>query len=69
MDALLSVIYAVYLGIQVLLVRQLYAILKDKMAPVAKAAQCHFFLLKLILILHLGLRICMNSMSDSSAKE
>ena len=49
--------------------RQLYSILKDRMPPVAKAAECHIFLMKFILILHLSLRIVMNSMSDSSAKE
>jgi hypothetical protein len=39
------------------------------MPPVAKAANCHIFLMKLILILHLSLRIIMNSMSDSSSKQ
>ncbi|CDW77045.1 UNKNOWN [Stylonychia lemnae] len=69
MDGVLSVFYAVFLIIQVQLVRKLYAVLKIKMPPVAEAAQCHIFLMKFILVLHLGLRIVMNSMSDSSNKE
>ena len=69
MDALMSVIYGGYLIGQVWLVRKLYAILKERMPPVAKAANCHIFLMKLILILHLSLRIVMNSMSDSSSQQ
>ena len=68
MDAILSVIYAVYLVVQVQLVRMLYATFKKRMPPVAKAVECHLFLLKLILILHLSLRIVMNSLSDSGSK-
>eukprot|EP00347_Sterkiella_histriomuscorum_P009994 403339091 len=69
MDSLLSVCYAFFLVVQVQLVRKLYSNLKIKMPPVAKAAECHIFLMKLILILHISLRIVMNSMSDSSSKE
>ena len=68
MDAILSVIYAVYLVVQVQLVRMLYATLKKRMPRVAKETECHHFLLKLILILHLSLRIVMNSLSDSGSK-
>lgn len=69
MDAILSVFYAIFLVVQVQLVRKLYSNLKIKMPPVAKAAECHIFMMKFILMLHLGLRIVMNSMSDSSSKE
>lgn len=67
MDWILTVIYACYMITQVHLVRKLYANLKKTMAPVAKQANCHLFLVKMIIMLHIGLRIVMNVLSDSSS--
>ena len=61
-------LYFVYMLVQILLVRQLYSILKTHMPPVARATNCHIFVMKLIIFLHLSLRIVMNSLSDSSSK-
>jgi hypothetical protein len=49
MDWLLTVIYAGYMIFQVHLVRLLYGSLKKTMGPVAKQANCHLFLIKMII--------------------
>lgn len=68
MDWFLTVIYALYLVFQVQLVRRLYGLLKSHMAPVAEQASCHLFLMKMIIFLHIGLRILMNILSDSGSR-
>lgn len=67
MDWILTCLYAIYLGLQIHLARNLYGSLKKSMPPVAKQAQCNFFLVKMIIMLHIGLRIVMNILSDSSS--
>lgn len=52
---------------QLYLVRNLYSGLKKYMANYAKKATCHIFLMKMIICLHIGLRIVMNILSDSAA--
>jgi hypothetical protein len=68
MDWLLTVIYAGYMILQVHLVRLLYGSLKKTMSPVAKQANCHLFLIKMIIFLHIGMRIIMNILSDSESR-
>lgn len=68
MDWLLTVIYAIYLCFQVHLVRRLYGEVKQNMEAVAKDANCYMFLMKMIIMLHLGLRILMNTLSDSGSR-
>ena len=38
------------------------------MKPVAQQANCHLFMVKMIIMLHIGLRIVMNTLSDSEAR-
>jgi hypothetical protein len=68
MDAILSGIYGVYMIVQIILIRQLYASLKDSNPQLAKDSSCHMFAMKMIVILHLSLRIVFNSLSDSGAQ-
>ena len=68
MDGILTGVYGLYMIAQFLLVRKLYRTLKTNMGPVATQTNCHIFLMKLIIFLHLSLRIIMNSLSDSGAK-
>ena len=68
MDWILTVIYAGYLVFQIYLVRTLYGVLKKHMAPVAQQASCHLFIMKMIIFLHIGLRILMNILSDSGSR-
>lgn len=68
MDGILTGFYGLYMIIQFLLIRKLYQTLKANMLPVAQATNCHIFIMKLIVFLHLSLRIIMNSLSDSGAK-
>ncbi len=68
MDWLLTVIYAVYLVFQVHLVRKLYGEIKQNMEAAAKDANCYMFLMKMIIMLHIGLRILMNILSDSESR-
>jgi hypothetical protein len=49
-------------------VRRLYGLLKKHMKPVAEQASCHLFIMKVIIFLHIGLRILMNILSDSSSR-
>ncbi len=56
MDGVLTGIYGLYMIAQVILIRQLYSILKTHLPPVAKAANCHMFIMKMIVIMHLSLR-------------
>lgn len=68
MDWLFTVIYLAYIVIQVHLVRKLYGSIKVKMPPVAKEGSCLLFMIKMIIFLHIGLRIIMNVLSDTEAR-
>lgn len=68
MDWILTTIYFLYMLFQIYLVRQLYSKVKNSMKAVAQQANCQLFMVKLIIMLHIGLRIVMNSLSDSGAR-
>jgi hypothetical protein len=67
MDWIISLIYVAYLVFQVQLVRKLYSQLKISMKPVVEKASCLLFMVKFIIMLHVGLRIVFNVLSDSSS--
>ena len=67
MDWLISVLYLGYLVFQVHLVRKLYRQLKIVMSPVVEKASCLLFMVKFIIMLHIGLRIVFNILSDSGS--
>ena len=68
MDWLISAIYLGYLVFQVHLVRKLYKQLKIVMSPVVEKASCLLFMVKFIIMLHIGLRVVFNILSDSSSQ-
>ena len=68
MDWILTVLYLGYMALQIHLVRQLYKQLKEAMKPVAEQANCYLFIVKMIIMLHIGLRIVMNILSDGESR-
>ena len=68
MDGILTAIYGIYMIIQIQLIRVLYGTLKKTEPEVAKESSCHLFSMKMVVFLHLGLRIIFNSLSDSGSR-
>ena len=69
MDWILTVIYFLYLVGQFILVKKLYKILKEhSIAGFEEKSSCYMFSIKMILILHIGMRIVFNSLSDSESR-
>jgi len=69
MDWILTVIYFGYLVTQIMLVRNLYKELKENtLDKFAREASCYMFAIKLIIMLHIGLRIVFNTLSDSESR-
>ena len=67
MDWVISLIYLAYLIFQVQLVRRLYKQLKVSMKPVVEKASCLLFMVKFIIMVHIGLRCVFNVLSDSGS--
>ena len=67
MDWLLTVFYFCYLCAQYVLVNRLYQLVKAGMTQIAEKHKCYIFGMKMIIFLHIGMRMVMNVMSDSSA--
>lgn len=68
MDGVLTGFYAIYMVIQIQMIRVLYKTLKKNEPEVAKESSCHMFAMKMVVFLHLGLRIIFNSLSDSGSR-
>ena len=69
MDWILTAIYFAYLVAQFILVKKLYRILKEHcISGFEEKSSCYMFSIKMILILHIGMRIVFNSLSDSEAR-
>jgi hypothetical protein len=67
MDWLLTVFYFGYLCGQYILVNRLYQLVKEGMSKIAEKHKCYIFGMKMIIFLHIGMRMVMNVMSDSSS--
>jgi hypothetical protein len=69
MDWILTVIYFAYLLTQFYLVKQLYSELKRvSIEKFEREASCYMFAIKLIIIIHIGMRIVFNTLSDSESR-
>ena len=69
MDWILTAIYFGYLVAQFVLVKKLYRILKEHaISGFEEKSSCYMFSIKLILILHIGMRIVFNTLSDSESR-
>lgn len=66
MDWLLTVFYFGYLCVQYVLVNRLYQMVKATMEKIAEKHKCYIFGMKMIIFLHIGMRMVMNVMSDSA---
>lgn len=65
MDWLLTIFYFGYLVLQYFLVNRLYVLVKESMQKIAEKHKCYIFGMKMIIFLHIGMRMVMNVMSDS----
>lgn len=69
MDWILTVIYFGYLITQFMLVKRLYNQLKRvSIEKFEREASCYMFAIKLIIIIHIGMRIVFNTLSDSESR-
>lgn len=66
MDWLLTLFYFGYLVLQYVLVNRLYVLVKESMQKIAEKHKCYIFGMKMIIFLHIGMRMVMNVMSDSA---
>jgi hypothetical protein len=66
MDWLLTIFYFGYLVLQYVLVNRLYVLVKESMQKIAEKHKCYIFGMKMIIFLHIGMRMVMNVMSDSA---
>jgi hypothetical protein len=66
MDWLLTIFYFGYLVLQYILVNKLYLLVKGNMKQIAEKHKCYIFGMKMVITLHIGMRMVMNVMSDSA---
>ena len=66
MDWLLTIFYFGYLVLQYVLVNRLYILVKASMQKIAEKHKCYIFGMKMIIFMHIGMRMVMNVMSDSA---
>ena len=65
MDWLLTIFYFSYLILQYVLVNKLYVLVKSSMQEIAEKHKCYIFGMKMVITLHIGMRMIMNVLSDS----